>query len=170
MTLHRRDDRLRHLDHLAVRGPHGDRPHGRAAHHHAFEHGLAAIRDAHRPGLLPAAGTAGLLETALEALDPTAGIHELLLARVERVAVGADLDVELRLRRAGRELVAARAGDVREDVLRMDLSLHGAARIAEAISVLTLPPETTETSVPPSTLPVSTAAVATAAPGSTASF
>src|SRR3954465_3278462 len=170
MTLHRRDDRLGHLYDLAARRPNGNRPHGRAAHHHAFEHGLTAIRDAHRPGFLSAAGAAGLLETTLEALDPTAGIHELLLARIERVALRADLDVQLLLGGARRELVPAGAGDVSEDVLGMNLCLHGRARIAEAISVLTLPPETTETIVLPSTLPVMTAATAVAPPGSAASF
>ena len=105
-----------------------------------------------RESSLPRRG-AGLLEPALEALDPTAGVHELLLARVERVAVGADLDVELGLRRAGRELVAARARDVREDVLGMDVGLHRPARIAEAVSALTLPPETTETDVAALDLP-----------------
>src|ERR1041384_6767863 len=41
------------------------------------------------------------LEAALEALHPAARVDELLLARIERVAVRADLDVQLRLRRAG---------------------------------------------------------------------
>src|SRR6266498_1182867 len=45
---------------------------------------------------LTAAGGAGLLEPALETLHPAAGIHQLLLARVEGVAVRADLDVQLR--------------------------------------------------------------------------
>src|SRR5436190_23091719 len=46
-----------------------------------------------------ALGALGALQALLEALDPAAGVHELLLARVERVAVRADLDVELGLRR-----------------------------------------------------------------------
>src|SRR5262245_38627874 len=85
---------------------------------------------------------AGALETPLEALDAAAGVEELLLARVERVAVGANLDVELGLRRAGRERVPARAGHGREDVLGMDTGLHCAAKIAEAIWGATLPPDT----------------------------
>src|SRR5882672_9830708 len=40
----------------------------------------------------------GALEALLEALDAAARVHQLLLARVERVAVRADLDVEIRLR------------------------------------------------------------------------
>src|SRR5262245_30852433 len=44
--------------------------------------------------------------TAAEALDATAGVHELLTARVEGVTVRADLDMQLRLGGAGPELVA----------------------------------------------------------------
>src|ERR1044071_1527426 len=39
-------------------------------------------------------GPAGLLETPLEALDAPTGVHELLLARVEGMALGADLHVQ----------------------------------------------------------------------------
>src|SRR5215217_7750256 len=46
---------------------------------------------------------------AAEALDAATGVHELLTARVEGVAVRADLDVELRLGRTRPELVTARA-------------------------------------------------------------
>src|SRR5687768_13961883 len=57
----------------------------------------AASRDfTGRAGLAAARG-AGLLEAPLEALDPSARVHELLLARVERVARRADLDVEIGL-------------------------------------------------------------------------
>src|SRR3954452_24317969 len=65
-----------------------------------------------------------LAAAALEAVDPSAGVHELLAARVEGMAVRADLDVDLALRRAGRELVPAGAADVRLDVLGMDFGLH----------------------------------------------
>src|SRR3954470_6086361 len=61
---------------------------------------------------------------ALEALHATAGVDQLLLARVERVAVGADLHVDPALGRARRELVAARAAHVSLDVLRVDFGLH----------------------------------------------
>src|SRR5579859_4194175 len=60
----------------------------------------------------------------LEALDPAAGIHQLLLARVERVTGGTDLHVNLGLGRAGHELVAAGAADVSFHVLRMNVCLH----------------------------------------------
>src|SRR5947207_15530806 len=59
----------------------------------------------------------GLLEAALEALDAAARIHQLLLARVKRVAGRAHLDVKLGLRRARLELVAAGAANGRQDVL-----------------------------------------------------
>ena len=61
---------------------------------------------------------------ALEALDAPAGVHELLLPGVERVALGADLDVQLGLGRARIELVPARAAHVGEGVLGVDTGLH----------------------------------------------
>src|SRR3954452_6146071 len=73
---------------------------------------------------LVAAGAA-LSGAALEALHAATRVDQLLLARVERVAVGADLHVDLVLGRARRELVAARTADVGLDVLRMDVGLHG---------------------------------------------
>src|SRR3954452_23598713 len=72
---------------------------------------------------LVAAGAAG--GAALEALHAATRVDQLLLARVERMAVRADLHVDLRLGRAGRELVAAGAADVSLDVLGMDVGLHG---------------------------------------------
>src|SRR5215210_1855098 len=62
--------------------------------------------------------------TAAEALDAPAGVHELLTARVEGMAVRADLDMQLRLRGTRPELVAAGAADVRGDVLGMNVCLH----------------------------------------------
>src|ERR671918_1173016 len=121
-------------------------------------------------GALAAARAAGLLEPALEPLHPTARVDELLLARVERMALGADLDVQLGLRGARPELVAARAGHVGEDVLGMDVGLHRPARIPAAVSRATFPPETTQTVRPPSTFPERTAAAAAAPAGSQASF
>src|SRR4051794_6045177 len=94
---------------------------------------------------LLSARLARALEPALEALHPTAAVEQLLLARVERVAVRADLDMELGLRRPGLERVPAGARDGREHVIGMDVGLHSAARIAEATWVATLPPETTQT-------------------------
>src|SRR3954451_1480257 len=61
---------------------------------------------------------------AAEALHPVTGVHELLLARVEGVAVRADLDVQLGLRGPGPELVAAGAAHVSGYVLGVDSLLH----------------------------------------------
>src|SRR5262245_34247213 len=57
---------------------------------------LTPQRSIHARDLPLAAGGA-----TLEALDPATRVDQLLLARVEGVARGADLDVQLRLRRAG---------------------------------------------------------------------
>src|SRR5579862_3055644 len=103
------------------------------------------------------------LEPALEALDAAAGVDELLLARVERMALRADLDVQLGLRRAGLERVPARARDRGQDVLGMDAGFHRVSKIAAACRGSTLPPETiTATPGPASTLPASTAPAAAA--------
>src|SRR5690606_13889019 len=59
---------------------------------------------------------------------------ELLPAGVERVAVGADLDVDARLRRTSRELVAARAANVRLDVGGVDVGLHGRSSVAGQVA------------------------------------
>src|SRR3954452_4870701 len=93
---------------------------------------------------------AGTLEPPLEALDPAARVHELLLARVERVAVRAHLDVELGLGRTRLEGVPAGAGHVGEHVLGMNTGFHCRAKIAEATAAATLPPETMQaTRAPP---------------------
>src|SRR6266516_4719485 len=60
----------------------------------------------------------------LEALNPATCVEKLLLARVERMARRADLDVQLRLRGARVELVPARAANVGEHVLGVDPGLH----------------------------------------------
>src|SRR5215471_1611171 len=87
-------------------------------------------------------GLLGPLEPLLEALDATARVDELLLAGVERVALRADLDVQLGLGGACHERVATRAVHGRHDVLGMDIGLHDRARIAAAVSAATFPPET----------------------------
>src|SRR5882724_2616616 len=79
---------------------------------------------------LGAIGSAALLRgvgavLAAEALDAASGVHELLLARVERVARGADLDVDAFDRRAGIDDVTARTDDLRRLVGRMNTFLHG---------------------------------------------
>src|SRR5207249_4710713 len=64
---------------------------------------------------------------ALEALDPAGGIDELLLAREERMARRADLDVDLGHGGAGLDDVTAGTDDLRLVVPRMNAFLHGEA-------------------------------------------
>src|SRR4051812_9188437 len=123
--------------------------------------------------LRAALGALCALEPLLEALDAAARVHELLLARVERVAVRAHLDVQLRRGGTRLERVPAGAGHRRDHVLGMDVGLHRLARIAAACWDATLPPETTATTVWPGSsaiFPASNAAVEAAAPSSQASF
>src|SRR5205814_10075182 len=66
-----------------------------------------------------------LLTVALvEALDATLHVDEVLLAGEERVALGADLHVELGLRAHRLELIAAGARHRGLDVLGVDLRFH----------------------------------------------
>src|SRR5204863_3756225 len=67
---------------------------------------------------------AALGRSALETLYTATRVDELLAAGVEGMALGTDLDVQLGLRRARCELVAARAGDVRFYVFGMNSCLH----------------------------------------------
>ena len=137
---------------LALGVAHRDRPGRDAAHHHPLQHRLPANRrvalgdqgaighaqrigsvrgsglgvlGAHlrAHGLLPGLGVLG--GASLEPLDPTTGVDQLLLAGVERVALGAELDVQIRHRGARVELVAARAMHVGERVLGVNSCLHG---------------------------------------------
>jgi hypothetical protein len=56
----------------------------------------------------------------LEALDATTGVDQLLFAGVERVALRAELDMQVVFRRPRVELVAARAVHVGEGVIGVD--------------------------------------------------
>src|SRR4051794_14182727 len=75
-------------------------------------------------GELTLVGGAGASLAALEPVDAAAGVHDLLLARVERVAVGADLDVDLGVGRPGHELVPAGARHAGLDVVGVNSGLH----------------------------------------------
>ena len=62
-----------------------------------------------------------------ELVDATAGVDDLLLARVERVAAGADFDLQVMTQRgAGNEAVTAAADHVDLFVFGMDAVFHGA--------------------------------------------
>src|SRR5262249_51286518 len=91
--------------------------------HFRRKHGLSAD-GCHEGVRLAAAGAAGLLQPALEPLDPAAGVDELLLAGVERMAVRADLDMELGLPGTRLERVPAGARDGCEDVFGVNVRLH----------------------------------------------
>src|SRR5690606_28174154 len=65
-----------------------------------------------------------LLVAAAEALDAAGGVDDALLAREERVAHGADLDADLRLRGARRPRSTAGAVHGGLDVLGMDFGFH----------------------------------------------
>ena len=68
------------------------------------------------------AGLVGV--TALEALDTAAAVDQLLLAGVERMALAANFDTDLRLRGTGLDDVASGAGDGAIHIIRMDAFLH----------------------------------------------
>jgi hypothetical protein len=67
----------------------------------------------------------GLRVAALEALDPAAGVNELLLAGVEGVSVRTDLGADLAHGASRLERVPARTVDVRDLVLGVDALFHG---------------------------------------------
>ena len=59
-------------------------------------------------------------EALVEALNTSAGVDQLLLTSVERMALGANFDVDLRLGGTGLDDVAACAGDGAVNVIRID--------------------------------------------------
>ena len=63
-------------------------------------------------------------ELLIEAVNASAGVNQLLLAGIERVALGADFNTDLLLGGAGGEGVAASATDGGLLVLRMDAFFH----------------------------------------------
>ena len=91
----------------------------------------------------PAAGgapygraTGGLaLVLPLESLHTAGGVEDLLLAREEGMASGADLDPDVRPGRPGRDDLTTRARDGRIDVVRMNAHLHAHT----SLEALTLP-------------------------------
>ena len=60
----------------------------------------------------------------LEAIHASAGINQLLLAGVERMALGADLDRDVLLGRAGLDDLAAGAADRSALIVGMDALFH----------------------------------------------
>ena len=77
--------------------------------------------------MLPARllASAELAETLVEAFDTAAGIHHLLSASVERVALGTYFNAQrLAQRRASFNFVTAAAGNFNFFVVWMDILLH----------------------------------------------
>ena len=67
----------------------------------------------------------GALKFLLELLDATGGVHDFLLAGIERMAVGADLDLQVLGKcRACLELVATTANHVYLVVFRVNFWFH----------------------------------------------
>src|SRR5689334_22674989 len=75
------------------------------------------------------AGITGSGELVLELLDATSRIDELQFARVEGMAHAADIDLQLLAGAARRELVAAAARNLRDELFGMDAVFHGRPRI-----------------------------------------
>ena len=75
-------------------------------------------------GLVARVGLGTLGSAPLKALDPSAGVDQLLLAGVEGMAGRAELDMQIGLGRPRVELVAAGTMNVRERVFGMDICLH----------------------------------------------
>src|SRR4029077_6004536 len=69
-------------------------------------------------------GALALAVAALEAVDAATGVHQLLLAGVEGMALVAELRGELGAGRTGREGVAARTTNRGDVVVGVDVSLH----------------------------------------------
>lgn len=65
----------------------------------------------------------------VEAVDSSRSVHELLFARVERMARRTDFNVDVLYGRASFDDVAANASDFRERVLRMDSLFHNSSDI-----------------------------------------
>ena len=63
-------------------------------------------------------------KTLVEAINPSTGVNQLLLAGIERVALGADLNTNVLLGRTGRKDIAAGTADSGLFVLGMDIFLH----------------------------------------------
>ena len=63
-------------------------------------------------------------EALVEALNTSAAVNQLLLTSVERMALGANFDVDLGLGGTSLDDVAASAGDGAVNVVRMDTLFH----------------------------------------------
>ena len=63
-------------------------------------------------------------KTLVEAINTSTGVNQLLLAGIERVALGADFNANVLLGRTGRDDVTTGTADGGLFVVRMDTFLH----------------------------------------------
>ena len=87
---------------------------------------FGTVRKKKKPALHNAVRVSFLLqaESLVETVNTSTGVNQLLLAGIERVALGADFNTDLLLGGAGGEGVAASATDGGLLVLRMDAFFH----------------------------------------------
>ena len=71
------------------------------------------------------AGDLDIGELPAEFFDTPGGVDILEAAGIERMAGAANIDFQLRLGRTGHEGVSAPAGDLRLDIVGMDVLFHG---------------------------------------------
>ena len=71
-----------------------------------------------------------------EAIHASAGVYQLLLAGVEGMALGADINAHLLFHGTSLERLAANAADDRLAVVRMDVFLHGIHLTLIGLSIL----------------------------------
>ena len=64
-------------------------------------------------------------KSLVEPINASTGIDQLLLAGVERLALAANFDVDLRLGVTGVDHIAAGTSDGAVHIVRMDALLHG---------------------------------------------
>jgi hypothetical protein len=70
------------------------------------------------------AGVIALGELVLKFLDSACRVDVFQFARIERVAIAADIDLQLFSRTPRRKRIATTTGDARLHVVRMDFFLH----------------------------------------------
>ena len=102
---------------------------------------LLPVRRLRRGLLLPASetGIAGADELLPKLLDPARRVDVLQLARIERMAGVADVDLQLRPGAASGEGVSAAAGDGAIHVLGMDFVFHVQISLITLTIVVCLP-------------------------------
>ena len=81
------------------------------------------------------------VETLLEAVNASAGINQLLLAGIERMALGANFNLELTLDRTRLKRLTAHATDDGLAIFGMDLFFHAFSPLLRMLWVGCLKPQ-----------------------------